>query len=89
MTASHGYGRYAHGCRCDDCKAAKAAYMRDRRNRAYLADSHQGAPFTHGTRFGYEERGCRCDECYEAERTSVRWENSRPKPRSDRQPVPR
>lgn len=27
----HGYGKYSNGCRCEVCKAAKAAYMAKRR----------------------------------------------------------
>jgi hypothetical protein len=29
--SEHGYGRYTNGCRCEVCRAAKAAYMRKRR----------------------------------------------------------
>lgn len=27
----HGYVAYTHGCRCDECRTAKAAYIRERR----------------------------------------------------------
>jgi len=30
-TDAHGYGPYSTGCRCDICRAAKAAYLRARR----------------------------------------------------------
>ena len=77
--ATHGYGGYSVGCRCDECKAAKAAYMRERRAAAYVADSAPEADpaVTHGTRFAYEERGCRCDKCMAAVRASSRWNRPR------------
>jgi len=31
MSDRHGYGPYTHGCRCDECKAAKREYIRERR----------------------------------------------------------
>ncbi|UQN30681.1 hypothetical protein [Brachybacterium kimchii] len=50
-TRSH----YRAGCRCDDCRAANAAY-----DRAYRAGHRE-----HGTRAAYT-RGCRCDACRSA-----------------------
>ena len=39
--APHGYVRYTHGCRCDECKAAKREYIRERRRVAReLAAKH-------------------------------------------------
>ena len=32
----HDNARYEAGCRCEDCKEAKAKYVRDRRTRMYL-----------------------------------------------------
>ena len=29
--STHGYGAYSTGCRCEVCRSAKAAYMRERR----------------------------------------------------------
>jgi hypothetical protein len=64
----HGYGAYTQGCRCPECKDAKAAYMRERRSTAYLAATPEPVPdVTHGTRSAYEERGCRCPECKAAQ----------------------
>lgn len=34
MSVGHGYNGYASGCRCEECRAAKADYMRARRARA-------------------------------------------------------
>ncbi len=76
---THGYGGYSRGCRCDECRTAKAEYMRARRATARrLADrftDDAGAHFvpdvTHG-RVGFEEHGCRCPQCVEARRSSQR-----------------
>jgi hypothetical protein len=59
----HGYNRYTAGCRCDICKAAKAAYMKARRDAAFLGRSTVPPGVRHGTRSTYEEHGCRCDSC--------------------------
>lgn len=70
----HGYNRYAYGCRCDVCRAAKAAYMRDKRaqaaeiRRAALADGaarYEATGTEHG-RSGYQNHGCRCPVCFRA-----------------------
>ena len=73
MTAMHGYGPYSRGCRCAVCRAAKAAYMRERRAagtallRAAQTRQNTLRPVSrtarHGTRAGYEEHGCRCKSC--------------------------
>lgn len=79
--AEHGtYARYSShpGCRCDECRAAKANYMRERRaNARRMAHRHSvpGSPFvadvkTHGTRAAYEEHGCRCAPCRKARAVS-------------------
>ena len=74
--ADHGYNAYTHGCRCEVCRAAKAAYMREKRAQA----KHVGlvrlnlrkpgeyprptvAGITHGTPHGYNDNGCRCLDC--------------------------
>lgn len=55
MSAVHGTrARYCRGCRCEQCRAANAAYDRALRARA-------GLP-AHGKRSTYTQ-GCRCDEC--------------------------
>lgn len=79
MTADHGYGPYTRGCRCKTCRAAKAAYMRERRSvagvprRQVLRNGKLAAiGITHGTRYGYEERGCRCSKCCAAHAASDR-----------------
>lgn len=73
---THGYGGYTRGCRCDNCRTAKADYVRQRRDAARAlanrigngvstSGRHYVSGITHG-RYGYEERGCRCDICLEA-----------------------
>jgi hypothetical protein len=72
----HGYATYTCGCRCRRCRAAKAAYMRERRAAATqiarpgIAVTAKGV--THGTRSAFEEHGCRCQPCMRAEFTSSR-----------------
>ena len=71
--SAHGYLLYTHGCRCEVCKAAKAAYMRSKRAAAKAAArgpliNEQGrhvAPgdFKHGTAHGYKDHACRCLDC--------------------------
>jgi hypothetical protein len=70
----HGYGAYTSGCRCDTCRDAKAAYMRGRRDAAYLRGPAvvTDPRVRHGTRSAYEERGCRCDECAALQRECSR-----------------
>lgn len=68
----HGYNRYTRGCRCEVCKQAKAAYMRERRAEARRLTQitpnryvrrHAGRDVKHGTSFAYYEVGCRCQAC--------------------------
>lgn len=70
--SDHGYGPYTHGCRCDVCREAKAAYMRAKRaehrreaNGPLIDESGRYvAPIsTHGTISGYADYKCRCLEC--------------------------
>lgn len=70
--SAHGYVAYTHGCRCDECRAAKAAYMRQKRRAARdyagqliaVDGSRYVAPgITHGTYAGYQDARCRCLEC--------------------------
>ena len=71
MTRAHDYSGYTGGCRCDTCRAAKAAYMRGRRGAARregardLAETGERRTvqwISHGTT-GYYEYGCRCERC--------------------------
>lgn len=72
MTA-HGYVCYTTGCRCLICKAAKAAYMRERRAVATglrLAAEAAGEVYVavgiaHGIS-GYSDAKCRCRLCRRA-----------------------
>lgn len=53
----HMYEKY--GCRCDQCRAALAAKLRE-----YRSTRLKGKPpLRHGTRNAYERHQCRCDEC--------------------------
>jgi hypothetical protein len=70
-TPAHDYDRYAGGCRCKTCRAAKAEYMRTRRAaKAQQRREHEaatGRPYvaegiTHGIT-GFQEHGCRCFTC--------------------------
>lgn len=57
------------GRACKKCRAAKAAYMRERRAAAHAARAAGTVvegDFRHGTRAGYEEHGCTCDPCSKA-----------------------
>lgn len=77
--AGHGYVRYTRGCRCEVCREAKNAYMRQRRAEARTeAQRHsvgrRGEPGSaryvadvrsHGTSYAYYERGCRCSACHD------------------------
>jgi len=77
---THNYNGYAAGCRCDVCKAAKAAYMRDRRT----PDRERNSSFTHGTRAGYEEHRCTCTKCRTAHLASDRRYTGRTRPEAQR-----
>lgn len=75
----HGYTRYSHGCRCQVCRGAKAAYSREfraRRARARkLVQQHGtgGANFVPGIVHGYSgysNWSCRCAVCVAAKRDS-------------------
>jgi len=68
MFATHGYGAYSNGCRCDECKAAKREYMRRKRHDASAARRNAGVGYvakgiTHGTYSGYQDAYCRCYLC--------------------------
>ena len=46
-------------CRCDDCRAAWAAYCYKRQKERAASN----IPFIHGTENGYGNYGCRCPSC--------------------------
>lgn len=52
-----------HGCRCDECRAAHAAYVarRSAERRAELAAG--AATLPHGVLSTYNAWGCRCEDC--------------------------
>lgn len=61
--AEHGYVTYSRGCRCDVCREAKAAYIRNQRaSRATSAKVHG---IRHGYS-GYANHKCRCIVCRRA-----------------------
>jgi hypothetical protein len=64
---THGYGGYSRGCRCEECKDAKAKYMSAKRRAATEAaqPGEAVAGVTHGTRSAYKDKGCRCEKCVE------------------------
>lgn len=73
----HGYGAYARGCRCSQCRAAKAEYMCS--HRAELARTPAPTQ-VHGTRNGYDNWRCRCTPCVEAKRAASRdYDQRRPR----------
>lgn len=58
VAPEHGtHYRYAHGCRCDECKQAEREERRKRKERG---------PKIHGTTSAYINYACRCDECKKA-----------------------
>lgn len=66
-------GYNTHGCRCDQCRAANAAYSRSlaaRKRAGEPVRECSRAPITHGTTRGYN-RGCRCDDCRAARRRYI------------------
>lgn len=81
--SGHGYGAYSHGCRCQICKDARAAYSR-RQRAAAAANARPGRPVEgvkHGTRRAYKDHGCRCGQCVEAMRRIWRgWSQAKRHP---------
>ncbi len=71
---THGAGGYSRGCRCDICKAGKAAYMRDKRAAAAVrrreaqarGETYVASGVYHGTAASYRDASCRCERCVEA-----------------------
>lgn len=71
MVAEHGYVRYTRGCRCQVCRAAKAAYVRAKRASAaelrsfavFWDERYVATGITHGGISGYQDHHCRCDAC--------------------------
>lgn len=60
----NGYSNY--DCRCDECRAANAAYQRRADARRAATGLPEGDP-RHGEN-GYTNYGCRCSTCTEAKR---------------------
>jgi hypothetical protein len=72
----HGEQRgYSSSCRCDECRAAHAAYRRARRT--WLKQHAPAKQVPHGTIGGYHNYGCRCDECRQVAATYNREYNAR------------
>lgn len=62
---NHGYGAYSQGCRCETCRAAKAAYMREKRAKAWQDAPGDRTPIP-GIKHGYsayQDLKCRCYVC--------------------------
>ena len=61
------YAYRRHGCRCEDCRAAQAAYAKERYEARKRGDvRRRPAAKDHGTRPMYAG-GCRCEQCRAAE----------------------
>lgn len=70
MPFPHGEQRgYSRGCRCDSCRTAHAAYVRQRREVARFLPDKQ---IPHGSTNGYVNYRCHCTPCTEAHRLRVR-----------------
>lgn len=76
MSHQPSYGRYSNGCRCEGCREAKSAYMRQKRDTRQMNRTPVKGPYgttrwiamdvpanRHGTIWAYQEKGCRCDPC--------------------------
>lgn len=62
----HGHpGRYAQGCRCNDCTAANTERCRNQQQRR-VADPTAADRAGHGNASTYQNYGCRCRPCTEA-----------------------
>jgi hypothetical protein len=69
---STGYQR--HGCRCDGCRAAAGAQVREARKGMRERGAENPALIPHGTSTGYSTWGCRCWRCSNAaDETKIRW----------------
>ncbi|WP_280455463.1 hypothetical protein [Nocardia brasiliensis] len=67
-----------HHCRCSECRAAKARYMRELRAknaRTVVNGVHPRAP--HGTVGGYDTYCCRCVPCKHAKQGFLRKQYER------------
>jgi len=60
------YAYNAHKCRCEECKAANAAYLREQARPAAI-QLH-----LHGTLNAYDHLGCRCEKCREVSAAAKR-----------------
>ncbi|GGV80392.1 WhiB family transcriptional regulator [Streptomyces thermoviolaceus] len=73
----HGDHRtYMKGCRCDDCRKAKAAYMATWRN-SRLGDAAGADRAGHGKQSTYMNYGCRCQRCKAANAAAQRERRTR------------
>lgn len=70
----HGsYSTYSnHKCRCDECRAAWAAFCADQKAKRQAGETPS---HVHGTENGYGNYGCRCEACTAAWTvgTTERW----------------
>lgn len=68
--APHGeLATYSAGCRCDLCRSANAAYMRDIRKGIRKTRKRWRQVSDHGTESRYQG-GCKCDDCHSASRAA-------------------
>lgn len=72
---------YLAGCRCEPCKAAQAAYMREKREQrgANLAADDP----RHGKKGTYDYYGCRCQACTKANTEAVKERKAKGLPEGD------
>lgn len=80
--AAHNYNGYTNGCRCEICRAAKATYMREKRQGAArerddAAGEYVAPGITHGTYAGYADSACRCGSCKQAKADADRGRRRR------------
>lgn len=62
--SEHGtYSKYQADCRCDECRAAAAAYQR---KKVAQRKNSPKPDHIHGTTNGYSNYGCRCSDCRRA-----------------------
>lgn len=71
-----------HRCRCDDCRAAQATYVREwaRRQRIGRPDGRRNRPVrtpSHGTAYRYKRFECRCERCRAANARQSRRDRRR------------
>lgn len=72
--SEHDRRTYRRGCRCEDCRAANAAYTKQLREGRQKQLST--TPIAHGAD-GYTNWGCRCEACRRAHAVQVRPSTAR------------